>query len=71
METDQPENQKRETQDRVSIFPETWVENAPLLLMLIESGNHQGRSYARDEIMRMAKVADMHVSSTENVETND
>ncbi len=37
----------------------TWEGTLNALLLLVESGNAEGREYALGELRRMAKIADM------------
>jgi hypothetical protein len=39
--------------------PKNWKETVPLLLALIECGDSKGKNFARQEIARMAMVADL------------
>ena len=47
--------------EAVDITP-TWSGMLPVLLLLLESGSAKGRADARDELSRMAKLADRQVA---------
>jgi hypothetical protein len=36
----------------------TWANTLPLLLLLVERGDGEGREFAREELRRMARAAD-------------
>jgi hypothetical protein len=40
----------------------TWSEILPMLLLAIEDGNATGKQVAREELARMAGIADKYVS---------
>lgn len=42
----------------------TWEQVLGPLLYLFENGNPTGRASAREELTRMAKIADAHVASS-------
>jgi hypothetical protein len=50
------------TAEYIDLTP-TWQEQARMLIVLLEEGDAKGRKTAREEIMRMAKVADAYVAS--------
>lgn len=41
----------------IELMP-TWAGLLPMLLMLLENGNAEGRKTAREELARMAQAAD-------------
>ena len=47
--------------ETIDITP-TWSGILPVLLLLLESGSAKGRADARDELARMAKLADIAVA---------
>lgn len=44
---------------KIDIGPKTWTEVLPLLLALLECGTASGKKYAKEELLRMARVADL------------
>lgn len=43
----------------IDIGPRGWVEAFPLFLALLESGTHEGKRQAREQLRQMARVADL------------
>ena len=41
----------------------TWAAILPILLLALEQGTEAGKSAAREELTRMAAIADLHVAS--------
>ena len=41
----------------------TWAAILPILLLALEEGGETGKRAAREEITRMAAIADLHVAS--------
>jgi len=45
----------------VKIGPDTWTGYLPMLLLLLEEGaTEKARTFARDELQRMAELADLY-----------
>lgn len=42
----------------------TWSAILPVLILALEQGNEEGKHAAREELARMAKIADAHVEQT-------
>ena len=45
----------------------TWASTLPLLLLLVERGDGEGRAFAREELRRMARAADVAVGAGRKV----
>jgi hypothetical protein len=56
-------NAKSTKPESIQIAPESWVEMLPILLMLLQNGDAKGKAKAKQELNRMAKVADMTVAA--------
>jgi hypothetical protein len=50
----------------IDITP-TWSGILPVLLLLLDSGSAKGRADARDELVRMAKLADIASANLKGV----
>ena len=48
----------------------TWEGALPLILAVLTDGNAEGRKFAREELTRMAQVADRATSDTNRVSQN-
>jgi hypothetical protein len=53
----------------INIGPNTWVETLPLLLAALQHGTPQGKLMARNELKRMAQVADLLLTGCEQKKT--
>ena len=45
----------------------TWAEILPALLMVLEDGTPKGRAEVKEELRRMAAIADLYVKSQKGV----
>lgn len=52
----------------IDIGPRGWVEAMPLLLALLESGTHEGKRQAREQLRQMARVADLGALAVERLD---
>lgn len=46
------------TSNRVITAKPNWETSASLLIVLLESGDYEGKAYAKSEVMRMGKIID-------------
>ena len=46
----------------------TWASTLPLLLLLVERGDGEGRAFAREELRRMAQAADVAAQTQAEIE---
>lgn len=53
--------------ERIDIGPRGWVEALPLFLALLESGTHEGKRQAREQLRQMARVADLGALAVERL----
>lgn len=52
----------------IDIGPRGWVEALPLFLALLESGAHEGKRQAREQLRQMARVADLGALAVERLD---
>lgn len=48
----------------VDVTP-TWEEITPILIFVLENGAPEGQEFAKRELLRMAKLADLYIESQE------
>ena len=46
----------------------TWESTLPLLLLVLEDGDAKGRKFAREELQRMARAADVAAQTQAEIE---
>jgi len=51
-------NQLREKPLKVVDITPTWVDVLPMMLLALEQGSDEGKTIAKEELLRMAKAAD-------------
>jgi len=49
----------------------TWATSLPLLLAILENGDHKGKEYARSELRRMAAALDHFSAATKAAESGE
>jgi len=49
-------------------LPVTWQGTLPVLLLVLTDGDMVGRKIAREELMRMAQLADLYAASMQQKE---
>lgn len=54
-------NKQTATVETIEI-KQTWSSSLPALIILLQDGNKEGKAFARQELARMAKIADLYVN---------
>lgn len=54
---------KKEQIEAVLDFTPTWETALPFFLSILEGGTYEGRTAAKGELLRMAKLADLQVEA--------
>jgi len=49
-------------------LPVTWQGTLPIILLVLTDGNEEGRKMAREELTRMAQLADLYAASMQQKE---
>lgn len=51
----------KQTKNTIDLTP-TWEQWLKTILLVLENGNEEGKKAAKEELLRMAKIADAYVS---------